>query len=419
MSLVDDLRERLRAAEAAGRTRETLLEFIAQRLPESTVLDYKRTLDLAEPRHRRTLARTVAAFANAHGGVLVLGVAEKDRTGEPDAEAELTPVTTPVGVDLSQQITNIVNDLVRPTPRYDLVTFPAGDGRGVVVFVWAGEDRPYTVQDGADFEVPVRRGTSVVGASREELDRIYEGRTISRMTLEAEGEAECRRYVPAALLDVPLAFIYIVPDIRRPDLLSLEKLNANRVWRPEATYAYRNLPPVFPMVDRWSAHEEAATHEVWTGDRESYWSSVVVYRDGRLAAWYRLLNVTGERVSPVYLIHALHATLGPYARAIREFGLLAGFSVMLSLCNVSRREVDPLVSGDGVKAFAYAPRPRSGRLLAGASHEDVDRLCFWLWEQALRAAGEGRQLHDWSADPIASVVYNYLWHAEPAGLPTI
>ncbi|MCL6647893.1 MAG: ATP-binding protein [Chloroflexi bacterium] len=415
MSLVDDLRERLREAEAAGRTREALLEFIAQRLPESTVLEYKRTLDLTDPKGRRNLTRTVAGFANADGGVLLLGVGEKDRTGEPDPEAELMPLTVPEGVDPCQQITNILNDLVRPRPRYDLVPFPAGEGRGVVVFVWPGDDRPYTVQDGADFEVPVRRGSSVVGASREELDRIYEGRALTRAALEVEAEAECTRYMPAAFADAPLAFVYVVPDVRRPDLLSLERLNASGRLRRLGTDSFQNLPSIFPGdYMGWRAHEEAGMCDGGPNPDlpESHWSRAVAYRDGRLAVWHRLLSVASDQVSPAYLIHALHASLAPYVRLLRGLGLLAGTRVLLWLRNVSGRRVAPLSSAGEVRVFTNDPRPWWGSLPGGSGHQDVDRLCFWLWEQALRAAGDPRQLHDWEQDPLARAVYGYFDHCE-------
>ena len=50
-----------------------------------------------EHRQKIEFAKDVSAFANAHGGLLLIGIqTEKDKTSEQDVARSVTPVTKPL-----------------------------------------------------------------------------------------------------------------------------------------------------------------------------------------------------------------------------------------------------------------------------------------------------------------------------------
>ena len=86
--------------------------------PESDWLDFKQTLYLAKKKQKLELAKDVSAFANARGGVIVIGI----KTRRPETEnIEVADELTPVREDLldCHRIRDIVHRYVYP-PIADL-----------------------------------------------------------------------------------------------------------------------------------------------------------------------------------------------------------------------------------------------------------------------------------------------------------
>lgn len=72
-------------------TKEDLQSLIDNEIEESTELEYKSTFVKQKPNWKEELAKDVSAMANANGGVIVFGIAQKECNGHSIPE-KLTPI---------------------------------------------------------------------------------------------------------------------------------------------------------------------------------------------------------------------------------------------------------------------------------------------------------------------------------------
>lgn len=97
---------------------------------ESTYIDFKETLETNKP---RSWLKTVSAFANTKGGILLYGVRDTDKN--------------PVGIDnisaVSSKITELINAKISPVPRYELNPFEEDEKSFLEVKVGDGPKTPY------------------------------------------------------------------------------------------------------------------------------------------------------------------------------------------------------------------------------------------------------------------------------------
>ncbi len=108
-----------------------------ERPQESPLLDYKETVP-------SDLGDVVCAFANTYGGLVILGVKEKQ--GHPLAIPEAIIGISAGPGEIKQKLVNIILSSVQPRPRFSvgIVALPATEGKLVaVVRVEEGEDTPY------------------------------------------------------------------------------------------------------------------------------------------------------------------------------------------------------------------------------------------------------------------------------------
>ena len=119
---------------------------IIYRVPESERIEYKQRLpaktgkvdpwedgkDQIGDRARNDILREVTAFANAYGGVLVLGMKESD--AKPPVAQSISPV--PRVAELAERMKMFFRDCVEPQlPRIEVIAVPrSDDGSGVVIF---------------------------------------------------------------------------------------------------------------------------------------------------------------------------------------------------------------------------------------------------------------------------------------------
>lgn len=119
---------------------------------------------------RDELAREIVAFANAYGGLLLLGVDEEKRSGAAQA---LTPL--PRCADLAERLQRAIGDIVDPPmPGFDVraVPSPEGDGTGIVALrVAASSAAPHGY--GEPPQSYVRRGTSATPMTMRDLQAVF------------------------------------------------------------------------------------------------------------------------------------------------------------------------------------------------------------------------------------------------------
>lgn len=169
---------------------------VAGTVAEGPNLEYKRTL--ADPNGgddpwikgqdrigrpaRDELAREIVAFANAYGGLLLLGIDEEKGSGAAQALAPL-----PRCADLAERLQRAIGDVVDPPmPGFDVRAIPApeGDGRGIIALrVSASSAAPHGY--GEPPQTYVRRGASATPMTMRDLQAVFWDARTRRERVEA------------------------------------------------------------------------------------------------------------------------------------------------------------------------------------------------------------------------------------------
>ena len=117
---------------------------IASKVPEGEQIEFKENLstkgqssdqweqdgDQIGDRAKDTILKEVVAFANAHGGALVLGIKESDT--KPPVAAEISPI--PRCQNLAERLKLVFRDRVEPQlPRLEVFAVPTVDESGVII----------------------------------------------------------------------------------------------------------------------------------------------------------------------------------------------------------------------------------------------------------------------------------------------
>lgn len=127
---------------------------------EGTNLEFKQEVP-TNPEARRSAMKTVAAFANGEGGVILFGVNDEGM---------------PIGVSdpgrLRDAVSTLVHDAVVPVPDYEARVVPAAQKLLVLLRVKSGQEVPYALRDGRYY---VRRGGTTFPAEPHELRAIVLG----------------------------------------------------------------------------------------------------------------------------------------------------------------------------------------------------------------------------------------------------
>lgn len=100
-----------------------LIQLMDEQVPESLLLEYKQDFP-----QKKSVEASVAAFANSHGGRLLVGVESRKNPNIITALPGLDPATNP-----QQILTNKVRDGVRPVPMFDSHPIDLSNGRIVLV----------------------------------------------------------------------------------------------------------------------------------------------------------------------------------------------------------------------------------------------------------------------------------------------
>lgn len=120
---------------------------------------------------RDELAREVVAFANAYGGLLLLGVQEAQ--GSNGAAQALTPL--PRCSDLAERLQRAIGDMVDPPmPGFDAraILSPSDDGTGIIALrVSASSAAPHGY--GEPPQTYVRRGTSATPMTMRDMQSVF------------------------------------------------------------------------------------------------------------------------------------------------------------------------------------------------------------------------------------------------------
>lgn len=401
----EDFKAEVEKAQTAGDVGDAVKRFLKCRIPEGTTLDYKWKIDLTFTKDKVKIAKYVASFANTRGGVLLLGIKGNDKTGEPEINEPLHPVITPQGVDVSQQVTNIVTGYVYPVPEFEVFPIPLNGSYSAAIFVPASPNRPHVLEDGSNVCVPVRRGTSTVSASREELDRLYADRLATRTSLEQVARQQCNRYFPESLCPVPNIFIYLSPVGTQSNLITLKELMHGAAYRNSFCDSPRwGGGHTLPDPRQWRGCPEVAQFDYLSRMSNEIEYRAITYKNGALSVWSLIFfngysHGESEDIRPVDFLGPIYGTLAPWLKFLANFGLVSSVEGILIMNNVANRKV--LISPEFnlgsmlyAKGFSWDPKPFEFSTQTTTSEETIIDLCFSIFADIMYAAGHTTDFSD-------------------------
>lgn len=133
--------------------------------PEGRTIEFKESLP-----KKSDLNKTVVAFANDAGGVLILGIKDKPRKVVGVSENDL--------IELEEQVSSLIHDSCKPSILPD-ISFQNIDGRYIIVILIAkGSTPPYYLKSkGQKNGTYIRVGSSNRKATSEILEELYRKRS--------------------------------------------------------------------------------------------------------------------------------------------------------------------------------------------------------------------------------------------------
>ena len=132
---------------------------IKQTYGENTTCDFKEAVERKSP---KSWLKSVSAFANTLGGVLIFGVNDDGETvGIENVKAD------------SEFISDRIKVFIDPVPEFELVTKPIGNGRFVLeLHVHAGDMTPYYYVNSGTHSAFIRIGDESVIANAHQLSAL-------------------------------------------------------------------------------------------------------------------------------------------------------------------------------------------------------------------------------------------------------
>jgi len=124
---------------------------------ESTNIDFK---EVVEYKKSKSWLKSVSAFANSNGGILLFGVRDLDReaVGLKDVVRD------------SEKVSELINDKITPLPRYELKMFNENDKDFMEIKVGDGPKTPYYYDSDGRKEAYIRAGNQSIPAPKHILD---------------------------------------------------------------------------------------------------------------------------------------------------------------------------------------------------------------------------------------------------------
>lgn len=138
--------------------KEDVFMDITRLIGETTEYDKKAALEIKKP---KSWCKSVSAFANTSGGVLIFGVSDDGKIiGLMDHESD------------AERISEIIKTRLDPIPEFNL-SFCEEEGKKLIVLnIYKGEETPYYYSGDGVMEAYIRVGNESVKATSTELKRL-------------------------------------------------------------------------------------------------------------------------------------------------------------------------------------------------------------------------------------------------------
>lgn len=180
---------------------------------ESTVIDFKEKVEYRKP---KSWLKSISAFANSNGGILLFGVRDVDRE----------PVGLKNVISDSEKISELINTKIVPLPRYELNAFVEDNKSFIEVKVGDGPRTPYYYENDGRKEAYIRAGNQSIIAPKHVLDNlILKGQNTTFDELESQYHISD---VSFTLLNASIKRETGKEINKNKDYISLELMTANK-----------------------------------------------------------------------------------------------------------------------------------------------------------------------------------------------
>jgi len=204
-------------------TFEKVENFCREDLPEGIRLDYKEDFP-------RDLAKTISAFANTYGGLILIGVEETDRS-----TPKLPIKGIPLERGLEERITAIALRGIYPpvSPEIKVCEFssedaPAPDRAVIAIRVQESPDAPHAIENKKKVYIRVERQNEPYElADVDYILALKDGRNRAietRQLMIIAALHRCQNILKSNLIDKPARLIIVSPQFPRDVLVSLDQL---------------------------------------------------------------------------------------------------------------------------------------------------------------------------------------------------
>lgn len=126
---------------------------------ESSNIEFKEKVEYGKAKN---WLKTISAFANSNGGIILFGVRDVDRE----------PIGLENVIKDSERISELINSKIMPLPRYELTHFRENDKDFMEVKVGDGPKTPYYYSGEGRKEAFIRAGNQSITAPKHVLDNL-------------------------------------------------------------------------------------------------------------------------------------------------------------------------------------------------------------------------------------------------------
>jgi hypothetical protein len=334
-------------------TKEDIQRLVDESVPESHTLDYKQELPNESPKSELDFLFDVAAFANASGGDLVFGIAEKREEGRPTAipEGFLRLKMRGTLDETKRRLENLVRSGISPILSIKINHFDdLPEGPVIVVRVPASWAAPHMVtryskeerlspqfymrHNGGNHPMDVEeiRAAFIKSGSRVEKIKEFRNQRVQWINRGDDVDSQYPRVASAskvALHLIPVSSFDIVANIDIPRL-------GKRIWKPSPSFPYahpRGLQPYFNF-DGFLVEQIRMS-----GETMGY---AQIFRNGAIELVRELERE--NHISNDFEITTIRQVID-LLKLMQEFEIAAPIFIMISLL--------------GVKGFSLIPPPNS------------------------------------------------------------
>jgi len=202
-----------------------LRSFLEAGIEEGLYLDYKQNISIAKPSEKREFLKDLTAFANAHGGMILIGAKQPSPTQSVDEQL----IDVPDAEKLAQALERLASSSVDPRiPGLRIRTIPyAKSGSCIGVYVPPSLSRPHMVQHEGHRAFYIRHSESSFPMSTHEIrESVIASMSAQEKakTYIKERERDICRYLKKA--NEPLFLVQAMPliDLEQPINMYDERL---------------------------------------------------------------------------------------------------------------------------------------------------------------------------------------------------